>query len=168
MSAIIVNGESLNVGGFFPRPGDPAPAFNLVGSDFQDVPLSQFAGKRKLLQVLHSLDTPQGAQLARQLDDLARSLPHNTIALLISVDTPYAQSRVINTEGLNHLIPLSTLRGRDFNKNYGVMLTGYPLAGLMAPALILIDENDVVIYAELLTHLDHEPNYAEALRLLHK
>lgn len=158
MATILLNGEPIGVGGRFPRPGDIAHSFMLVDNDLKDVSLSQFSGKRKVLAVVPSLDASIGLTIARRLNGLASGLP-NTHTIVISVDTPYAQARVVAMEELRNISTLSTLRGRDFHKDYGVMITDYPLSGMMASAIVVLDENDEVLHSELVHELTSEPKY---------
>lgn len=162
MATVTFKGEPLNVGGTFPRVGDSARSFMLVDKDLNDVSLSQFAGRRKILNVVPSLDTPVCAQSTRRFNELASMLP-NTVVLVISADLPFAQSRFCAVENLQNVFTLSTMRGRDFHKDYGVMITDYPLAGLTARAVIVLDENDKVLHAELVQEVTREPDYDAAL-----
>ena len=162
MATVTFKAEPLNVGGTFPRVGDSARSFMLVDKDLNDVSLSQFAGRRKILNVVPSLDTPVCAQSTRRFNELACMLP-NTVVLVISADLPFAQSRFCAVENLQNVFTLSTMRGRDFHKDYGVMITDYPLAGLTARAVIVLDENDKVLHAELVQEVTREPDYDAAL-----
>lgn len=165
MATVTLGGEPLNVGGNFPRVGDTAHSFMLVDKDLKDVSLSKFFGKRKILSIVPSIDTPTCAESTRKFNTIASNLP-NTVVLVISADLPFAQSRFCGAEDLDKIIMLSTMRGRDFHKDYGVMITDIPLSGLLARALIVLDERDRVLYAELVPEIKNEPNYAEALKAL--
>jgi len=162
MTTVTLAGEPINVGGEFPRVGDIAPSFMLVDKDLNDVSLSQFYGKKKVLNIVPSLDTPVCAESARKFNALASRLP-NTVVLVISADLPFAQGRFCSTAGLDNVIPLSTMRGRDFHKQYGVMIMDPPLSGLLARAVIVLDERDKVIFAQLVSEIQHEPNYEAAV-----
>lgn len=165
MATIMLNGTPVSVGGRFPRTGDIAHSFMLVDIRLQDVALSKFWGQRKLIAVVPSLDAEIGLTIARKLERLAHDL-ENTVVMTVSVDTPYALSRIAAAEGFRKLNLFSTLRGRDFHKDYGVMITDVPLSGLMATALITLDTNDEVLHAELVADINSEPNYQEALKPL--
>jgi len=167
MATVTLGGDPINVGGNFPKPGELAHSFMLVDKDLKDVSLSQFAGKRKILNIVPSLDTPTCAESTRKFNAVASSLP-NTVVLVISADLPFAQSRFCGAEGLNNVITLSTLRGRDFHKDYGVMITDMPLAGLTARGVVVLDENDRVVYSELVPEIKDEPDYEAALEALQK
>jgi thiol peroxidase len=162
MAIVTLGGEKVQVGGNFPRPGDTAPSFMLVDKDLNDVSLSQFWGKKKILNIVPSLDTPVCQASARKFNAVAAELP-NTVILVISADLPFAQARYCGAEGLDNVITLSTMRGRDFNKQYGVMIMDPPLSGLLARAVILLDEEDKVIYAELVPEIKQEPDYGALL-----
>ena len=165
MNIVHFGGEPVNVGGEFPRVGDMAPSFMLVDKDLKDVSLSQFFGKRKVLNIVPSLDTPVCQASAKHFNNMVAGLP-NTVVLVISADLPFAQARYCGAEGLDNVITLSTMRGRDFHKQYGVMIMDPPLSGLLARAVVVLDERDKVIYTELVREIEKEPNYdavAEAL-----
>lgn len=165
MSSVTLEGEPLNVGGHFPQPGETAHSFMLVNKDLADVSLSEFAGKRKVLSIVPSIDTPVCATSTRVFNQRASEMG-NTVVLVISADLPFAQSRFCGAEGLNNVIMLSTMRGRDFYKDYGVMITEPPLSGLMARAVVVLDENDQVIYSELVPEITQEPDYDAAIAAL--
>ncbi len=165
MSTVTLEGNPLHVEGHFPQPGEKAHSFMLVDKDLNDVSLSHFAGKRKVLSIVPSLDTPVCAQSTRVFNEMAASLP-NTVVLVISSDLPFAQARFCGAEGLNNVITLSTLRGRDFHRDYGVLITEHPLTGLTARAVIVLDENDTVLYSQLVPEITDEPDYDAALAVL--
>ena len=167
MSTVNLGGEAVNVAGNFPRVGDVAHSFMLVDKDLKDISLAQFHGKRKVLSIVPSVDTPTCAESTRKFNAAANDLP-NTVVLVISADLPFAQARFCGAEGLKNVITLSTLRGRDFHKDYGVLITDVPLAGLTARAVIVLDENDKVLHAQLVAEITHEPDYDAALKVLKK
>ena len=161
-TTVTLAGDPINIGGDFPRPGDKAPSFMLVDKDLKDVSLSNYFGKRKILNIVPSLDTAVCQASARMFNSEAATLP-NTVVLVISADLPFAQARFCGAEGLENVITLSTMRGRDFHKQYGVMIMDPPLSGLLARAVIVLDENDKVVYSQLVPEIQHEPNYEAAL-----
>ncbi|WP_148714825.1 thiol peroxidase [Chitinolyticbacter meiyuanensis] len=165
MATVMLNGTPISVGGRFPHVGETAHSFMLVDMQLQDVPLSKFWGRRKVIAVVPSIDAAIGLAIAKRLDAVAAQLD-NTVVLVVSVDTPYALARVAQQEGLHRLQLLSTLRGRDFHKDYGVMITDVPLSGLMATALIALDTDDNVRYAELVADINSEPLYDLMLQAL--
>jgi thiol peroxidase len=165
MSTVTLAGNPIQVTGCFPEKGQPAPAFSLVGKDLADVTLAAFAGKRKILNIFPSIDTPTCATSVRKFNEKAGSLP-NTVVLCISADLPFAQARFCGAEGLGNVINLSTMRGRDFLDKYGVNITSGPLAGVAARAVVVLDENDRVLHGQLVPEIKQEPDYEAALRSL--
>jgi thiol peroxidase len=164
-SEITFNGEPVTLFGTFPRVGQIARTFKLVNKDLAETSLQEFAGKRKVLNIVLSLDTPVCANSARKFNEAAGSLP-NTVVLVISADLPFAMSRFCTTEGLENVIPLSVMRGRDFIRNYGVEIADTVLSGLTARAVLVLDEENRVIHAELVSEITNEPDYDAALAVL--
>jgi len=165
MSQVTLRGNPVKVDGNFPTVGDKAPAFKLVGKDLADVTLANFSGKRKVLNIFPSVDTPTCATSVRHFNESASQLD-NTVVLCISADLPFAQARFCGAEGLDNVVTLSTLRGHEFLKNYGVALADGPLAGLTARAVVVLDEQDKVIHTELVGEIANEPNYDAVLAVL--
>lgn len=165
MNTITRGGVPIHVAGEFPRTGEQAPAFTLVDVDLKDVSLDDFAGKRKVLSIVPSLDTPTCARSTRKFNEEASNLP-NTIVLVISADLPYAMKRFCETEGLNNVVSLSLMRGREFMRNYGVEIVDGPIAGLTARAVVVLDQDDKVLHAELVPEIRQEPDYEAALAVL--
>jgi len=157
--------NNVRIEGSFPHVGTKAPAFSLVDKDLNDISLDNFTGKKKVLNIVPSLDTPVCAISTRKFNEKASSLS-NTAVLIISADLPFAMSRFCTTEGLDKIVTLSTMRGANFKKDYGVALSDGPLAGLTARAVIVLDESDNVIHAELVSEIKDEPNYDAALAAL--
>ena len=158
-------GNPVAVAGSIPQAGSKAQAFTLVAKDLSDVTLSQFAGKRKVLNIFPSIDTGVCAASVRKFNQLAGEID-NTVVLCISADLPFAQSRFCGAEGLTHVITLSTLRGGDFKSEYGVAIAEGPLSGLTARAVVVLDGQDNVLYSELVEEITTEPDYESALAVL--
>ena len=164
-STVTLGGNPIDVAGNFPQVGQTAPIFSLVGADLADVPLKQFSGKRKILNIFPSVDTPTCATSVRNFNKRASELP-DTVVLCISVDLPFAQKRFCGAEGLNNVITLSTMRGREFLKDYGVEIASGPLTGLAARAVVVLDAQNRVLYTELVPEIKNEPNYDAAIKAL--
>lgn len=164
-SSVALKGSPVDVAGNLPQIGSMAPNFTLVDSALADVTLEAFAGKRKVLNLFPSVDTPTCASSVRTFNKLASSMD-NTVVINISADLPFAQKRFCAAEGLENVVNLSTMRGRDFLMNYGVLIFSSKLAGLAARAVIVLDENDIVKYIELVPEITQEPNYDAAIAAL--
>lgn len=165
MTTVNLGGKPIHLDGQFPQVGQNAVPFSLVATDLSNKTLKDFAGKRKVLNIVPSLDTPTCATSTRKFNERASGLP-NTVVLVISADLPFAMNRFCTTEGLKNVVSLSTMRGREFLKNYGVEIVDGPLAGVSARAVVVLDENDMVIHAELVPEIKQEPNYDAALAAL--
>lgn len=164
-STVSLAGNPVNVSGSFPQKGQTAPSFKLVGKDLSDAELSSYGKQRKILNIFPSIDTPTCATSVRKFNKTANELA-NTVVLCISADLPFAQARFCGAEGLDKVVTLSTLRGREFLENYGVALQSGPLAGLAARAVIVLDGDNKVIHSELVSEIKSEPNYEAALQAL--
>lgn len=165
MATVTLGGNPVNVAGNFLKAGASAPEFSLTGKDLKDVGLKDFAGKRKVLNIVPSLDTPTCQTSTRKFNEKAGSLA-NTVVLVVSADLPFAMKRFCEAEGLNNVVALSTLRGRDFHAQYGVDITDGPLKGLTARAVVVLDENNKVKYSQLVPEIKTEPDYDAALAAL--
>ena len=162
--AVTLGGNPIDVAGSFPKVGDTAPDFKLVNKDLADVSLADFAGKKKILNIVPSLDTPVCATSTKKFNEAAVG---NTVVLIISADLPFAMSRFCNIEGASNVVTLSTMRGgAEFKRNYGVDIVSGPLAGVTARAVIVLDQANKVLHAELVPEIKQEPNYDAALAAL--
>ncbi len=164
-TSVTLGGTPITLFGIFPAVGQTAPPFTLVDKDLNDVSLKDFAGKRKILNIVPSLDTPVCATSTRKFNEAASQL-NNAVVLVIAADLPFAMGRFCTTEGLANVTTLSLMRGRDFMRNYGVKIADSKLSGVTARAVLVLDENDRVLHAELVDDIKHEPNYDAALAVL--
>lgn len=165
MASVTLGGNPISVAGNLPKKGDTAPEFSLTGKDLKDVGLKDFAGKRKVLNIVPSLDTPVCAKSTKVFNEKAGGAS-NTVVLVISADLPFAAGRFCSAEGVNNVVTLSTVRGGDFKTKYGVDITSGPLQGVTARAVIVLDGNNKVLHAELVPEIKQEPNYDAALAAL--
>ena len=162
MAEIKFKGNSVHTIGSLPRVGDKAPDFKLTASDLSDKSLKDYAGKKKILNIVHSLDTGTCAQSARTFNELI-SKKTDTVVLTVSKDLPFAQSRFCSAEGIENVVTLSQMRDMDFGKNYGVQMIDGPIAGLLARSIVVVDENDQVIYTQQVPEVSQEPDYDEVM-----
>jgi len=158
MSQVTLKGNPVQVNGELPKVGQTAPALSLVAKDLSDVSLESFAGKRKVLNIFPSIDTPTCATSVRTFNKEASALP-NTVVLCISQDLPFAQSRFCGAEGLENVQSLSAFRSPSFAADYGVAIASGALTGLTARAVVVLDEQNKVLHTELVGEIAHEPNY---------
>ena len=145
-----LGGTPVKLYGDFPQVGKTAPSFSLVNKDLQDITLVSYGSKRKVLNILPSLDTPTCQASARRFNKEAAGL-NNAVVINISADLPFAMARFCSSEGLDNVDNLSVMRGREFMRDYGVKIADGVLAGLTARAVVVLDGNNVVRYTELVS-----------------
>jgi thiol peroxidase len=165
MANVLFKGTPAHTNGDLPKVGSQAPDFKLTAGDLSEVSLANFKGKKKLLSIVHSLDTGVCAASTKRFNDFAKNRP-DVVVLVVSCDLPFAQSRFCTAEGTKNVVTLSMMRDRHFAKDYGVLLTDSPLAGLTARSTLVLDGNDKVLYTQLGPELTVEPDYDKALAVL--
>jgi len=165
MATVTLKGGPVSVAGNLPKKGDTAPDFSLVSKELKELGLREFAGKRKVLNIVPSLDTPTCQKSTRVFNEKAAAM-NNAVVLVIAADLPFAMARFCGAEGLNNVVTLSTFRDHGFHRNYGVDIVDSPLKGLTARAVVVLDENNKVLHSELVPEIANEPNYDAALAAL--
>ncbi len=165
MATITLKGNAIETIGTLPAKGTAAPGFTLVKTDLSEVTLADYKGKKVVLNIFPSIDTPVCAASVRSFNKTAGELA-NTVVLCISADLPFAHTRFCETEGLKNVESLSVFRSPAFGKDYGVTITTGPIAGLLSRAIIIIDTNGTISYTEQVPEITQEPNYDAALAAL--
>ena len=165
MASITLGGNPIHTNGSLPNEGSKALDFSLIKTDLSEACLSDFSGKKVVLNIFPSIDTGTCAQSVRTFNEKASKLG-NTIVLCISRDLPFAQKRFCGAEGLENVVNLSDFKTGEFGKNYGLEITDGPLAGLHSRVVIVLDENGIVLYAEQVGEIADEPDYQSALAVL--
>jgi thiol peroxidase len=165
MAQISFKGSPVHTSGHLPSVGDNAPDFNLTRTDLSDISLKDLKGKKIVLNIFPSVDTPVcSASVRRFNSEISRF--DNALLLSVSMDLPFAHDRFCETEGLKNVIPVSEMRQRSFGEKYGVRITDGPLAGLLARAVVVLDEAGKVIHSQLVDEITTEPDYETALNAL--
>lgn len=162
MSQVTFKGESVNVSGNFVQAGSQAPEFTLTSSTLADIKSSELRGKKVVLNIFPSIDTPVCAASVRKFNQEASNLD-NTTVLCISADLPFAAGRFCEAEGLENVQTASFFRAPSFTEDYGVNLNQGALQGLAARAVVVVNEEGLVTYGELVGEITSEPNYEAAL-----
>lgn len=158
MATVKFKGNDVHSNGNLPVVGSQAPEFTLVGSGLQEIHLSDYKGKRVLLNIFPSLDTGTCAMSVRNFNKWVAE-KENVVVICVSKDLPFAQSRFCGAEGLENVVTASDFRYNTFATDYGVLLTDGPLQGLMARSVVALDENGKVLYTELVSEIVNEPSY---------
>lgn len=165
MASITLKGNEIHTNGDVPAVGSAAPDFHLVDKDLNDVNLETYAGKKKLISIVPSLDTPVCQLSTKKFDDFAKSRD-DVVVLTVSADLPFAMSRFCTGEGLDNVVPLAMMRSRNFAKDYGVLIEDGPLAGITARALVSLDCDNKVVFSQLVGEIADEPDYDGAIGAL--
>jgi len=165
MSKVSLHGTIFNTSGNMPAVGSQAPAFKLVNTELKEISLADFSGRKVVLNIFPSVDTPVCATSIRTFNE-ALAKHDDTVVLCVSADLPFAQQRFCGTEGLERVMSASTFRNTEFGTNYGVAMVDGPLCGLMSRAVVVIDENGKVVHCEQVSEISEEPNYGAALEKL--
>ncbi len=162
MATITFKGNTIHTSGELPAVGSLAPDFNLASESLERVTLSSYAGKKKLLNIVPSFDTSTCATSAKSFEGQSKD---SFLVIGISRDTPFAQARFCKEGGISHSIMLSDM-DHAFGTAYGLEIVDGPLANVLARAVVVLDENNTVLYTELVSEIANEPNYEAALRFL--
>jgi thiol peroxidase len=165
MAQVTFKGNPINTAGSLPRVGSAAPDFTVIKTDLTPISLGELKGKKTVLNIFPSIDTPVCANSVRRFNAEASKLA-NTVVLCISKDLPFAQKRFCAAEGLENVITASEYRDSSFSSAYGVMLVDSPLQGLFSRAIVVVDEKGTVVYTEQVPEIAQEPDYEKALAAL--
>ena len=165
MAHLTFKGTPVESFGTLPAKGSEAPFYCLEKTDLSEAGPADFAGKRLVLNIFPSLDTPVCAASVRYFNQAAASLD-NTVVLCISADLPFAHRRFCETEGLKNVVSLSVFRSPEFGKDYGVTMTTGPLKGLLSRAIVIIDADGIVRFTQQVSEIVEEPDYSAALKVL--
>jgi thiol peroxidase len=158
-------GTPVHTNGDLPKIGAQAPDFSLTTGELKDVTLADYKGKKKILSIVHSLDTGVCQNSTKRFNEFAKARG-DVVVLVVSADLPFAQGRFCTAEGVKNVVTLSMMRDRHFAKDYGVLYEDGPIAGLCARATLVLDENNKVLYSQLNQEVTVEPDYDKALAVL--
>lgn len=164
MATITFKGNPIETVGKLPKIGTQAPDFTLVKSDLSEISLQDYRGKRLVLNIFPSVDTPTCATSVRKFNQEAAQLDNVSI-LCVSADLPFAAGRFCGAEGIENVTTGSSFRS-SFGDDYGVTIKTGPLAGLLSRAVVVIDEQGEVLYTEQIQETADEPDYDSALAVL--
>ena len=165
MAQTALQGNPVQLSGDLPAVGATAPDFSLTAGDLSDVGLAKYAGKKKLLNIVPSLDTGVCAASTKKFNETMAGRD-DAVALVISADLPFASGRFCSAEGITNVINLSMMRSRNFAKDYGVLIVDGPLAGITARAVVVLDADNKVVYTQLVPEITQEPDYDAAMAAL--
>ena len=165
MAQVTLHGSPLNTNGDLPAVGSSAPVFRLVDAELNDLTLADFAGKKKLISIVPSLDTPTCATSTKVFNEQLGGRD-DVVVLVVSADLPFAQGRFCEAEGTGNVKTLSMMRSRSFAKDYGMLIEDGPLAGITARAALVLDADNTVLHAQLVGEIADEPDYDAVMAAL--
>lgn len=165
MAQVTFKGDPIPIHGELPTQGSPAPNFNLVDKELADISLADYSGKRVVLNIFPSIDTPVCATSVRRFNQEASKLV-DCVVVCVSMDLPFAHARFCGAEGLEDVVSASDFRTGDFGRAYGVTISEGPLRGLFSRAVVIIDEQGKVSYTQQVPEIAEEPDYEAALAAL--
>ena len=165
MAEITLQGNPIHTNGELPAVGSTAPDFSLTDAELNDARLKDLAGKKKVLNIVPSLDTGVCATSTKVFNERLGGRD-DVVVLVVSADLPFAQARFCSAEGTDRVKTLSMMRDKHFAKDYGVLIADGPLAGITARAVLVLDENDRVLHAQLVPEIAQEPDYDAAIAAL--
>ena len=164
MARITLKGNPIETSGTILAKGDISEDFELVKSDLSEVTLIDYTGKRKILNIFPSVDTGTCAASVRRFNQEVSEL-ENIVVLCISKDLPFAQKRFCGAEGIENVDMLSAFRS-SFAKDWNLEFTTGGLKGLCSRVIIVLDEENNVLYSQQVPETTEEPNYELALEAL--
>lgn len=162
MTQVTFQGNAINLAGTFPQPGIQAPEFTLCGADLSAVTLGSLKGKKVVLNIFPSIETPVCALSVKAFNEKAANLK-NTVVICISADLPFATTRFCAADGIKNVTTASFFRAPEFTEAYGVKLAEGALEGLATRAVIILNEEGLITYSELVSEITEEPNYDAAI-----
>ena len=165
MSKVAFQGEAIKLMGQFPKTGTQAPEFKLCGVDLNEITLETLKGKKTVLNIFPSVDTPVCAASVRTFNEKVTEV-ENAAVVCISADLPFAMARFCGAEGIENVQSASFFRSPEFAEAYGVKLAEGPLAGLATRAIVVLDEESLIIHSELISEITDLPNYDAAMAAL--
>lgn len=165
MQTVYFKGTPCHLYGTVPAVGEKAPCYNLTTKDLADITCMDFAGKRVVLNVFPSLDTPVCAASVRRFNEEAGKMK-DVVVICVSMDLPFAQQRFCAANDIQNVVVTSAFRSPLFGQKFGLQIVDGPLAGLLSRAVLILDEDRNVVYADLVEEITNEPNYAGALDIL--
>lgn len=165
MAQITLKGNPIHTSGDLPGVGSDCPGFTLTRQDLSEVALTDLEGQRVVLNIFPSIDTAVCATSVRTFNSRASEV-ENTVVLCVSMDLPFAQKRFCGAEGLEKVVPVSAFRNPGFGEAFGLTITDGPMRGLLARAVVVLDEHGTVVYEQLVPEIGQEPLYGPALDYL--
>lgn len=158
MASITHKGNPVTTIGTLPALGSKAPDFRLTKTDLSDVGLKDFGGKKKILNLVPSLDTGTCATSARKFNEQVKGRT-DVVVLTVSADLPFAAKRFCEANGIDNVVTLSMMRDHRFGRDYGATLTSGALEGVLSRAVVVLDKENRVVFTQQVPDISQEPDY---------
>jgi glutaredoxin-dependent peroxiredoxin len=148
--------------------GQPAPQFALFSSELKEVSLADFKRKKVVLHFFPMAFTGTcTTQLCTMRDNFGYYDGLNAQILAISVDSPFTLAKF--KEENNYQFPLLSDFNKEVSTAYGAIYQDFVfgMKGVSKRAAFVIDEDQKVIYAEVLEIATDLPDFnaiAEAVK----
>ena len=165
MAKVKLGDFEVTLNGELPQVGSQLPNFLLADSDLKNVDLEHFKGKKLVLNIFPSMNTPVCSAAAIKFNALASSF-EDTVVLCISRDLGFSHKKFCIDHNINDVVFLSDMRNEDFANDYGILHTNGKFQGLLARSVVVTDSNHRIIYTQLVDQTGHEPNYDKVVEVL--
>ena len=162
-NVVTVKGNPVTLVGEDIKTGQKAQDFKALNTALEEVRLSSFKDKIKLIASVPSLDTPVCDLEIKRFNDEASRLSKDLAIIFISMDLPFAQKRFCQANDIKIVKTLSDHRDADFGRKFGVLIKELRL---LARAIFILDKDDVIKYIQVVPELSSPPDYDAALLAL--
>jgi len=162
-NVVTVKGSPVTLAGEDIKTGQKAQDFKALNTALEEVRLSSFKNKIKLIASVPSLDTPVCDLEIKRFNDEASKLSKDLVIIFISMDLPFAQKRFCQANDIKIVKTLSDHRDADFSQKFGVLIKELRL---LARAVFILDKDDVIRYIQIVPELSSPPDYDAALLAL--
>ena len=162
---ILFKGNPLTLEGRFLKEKSLAPDFNVISTDLREKKFYDFNEKAKIITSFPSLDTPVCDLQVKEFNRKAVEFSDDVIVLGISKDLPFAQKRFCEANNINKVITLSDYKFSSFGINYGLLIKEL---NLLARSILIVDENNIIRYFQIVKELTSVPDYQDALNNLNQ
>lgn len=156
-------GNTVHLLGKSVQVNDVLQEFTMISNDLKEIHKSATSGKRLFLCV-PSLDTKVCSLEVETFMNYIQDVSDVT-CYVVSMDLPFALERWCQSRANSNIMTASDYKYHSFTKATGTYVEEM---GLLARAVFVVDQQDVVRYVEYVKEISEEPNYDAALNALAK
>ena len=158
---IQLKGNPMPLRGHAIKVGEPLPAAMVTAGNLAAVDIAKGNGKVRIISVVPSVDTPTCEAQTHELSEKDRKLAEQVDMITISMDLPFAQQRFAKEAKIKNVTFYSDYKTGEFGMNNGLLID--PLH-LLARAVIVTDQNDVVRYLQVVPEVTELPDMPAAMK----